>query len=107
MIKTVKDWLLKLKERYSGRHWKGKYDTLLETARDLLYERDLKYSQAQEYYRLIISRQDQELRKLKSGHGGQFTQDELRSLLQLVHPDKHGGKDVAVRMAQKINSLRK
>lgn len=36
----------------------------------------------------------------------QFTDDELRSLLQLVHPDKHGGKESAVRLTQKINELR-
>ncbi|MND88351.1 hypothetical protein D3C80_803760 [compost metagenome] len=37
---------------------------------------------------------------------GQFTQDELRSLLQLVHPDKHNGKESAMRLTQKINDLR-
>lgn len=36
----------------------------------------------------------------------QFTEDELRSLLQLVHPDKHGGKESAHRLTQKINQLR-
>lgn len=36
----------------------------------------------------------------------QFNDDELRSLLQLVHPDKHGGKQSAVTLTQKINSLR-
>lgn len=41
------------------------------------------------------------------GGQGQFTDEELRSLLQLVHPDKHGGKASAVRLTQKINQLRK
>jgi hypothetical protein len=36
----------------------------------------------------------------------QFTQEELRSLLQLVHPDKHSGKDIAVELTKKINLLR-
>lgn len=36
----------------------------------------------------------------------QFTDDELRSLIQLVHPDKHDGKESAVRLTQKINDLR-
>lgn len=36
----------------------------------------------------------------------QFTDAELRSLLQLVHPDKHGGKESAVTLTQKINALR-
>lgn len=36
----------------------------------------------------------------------QFSDDDLRSLLQLVHPDKHCGKQSAVQMTQKINKLR-
>lgn len=36
----------------------------------------------------------------------QFTDSELRSLLQLVHPDKHDGKTSAVTLTQKINQLR-
>lgn len=36
----------------------------------------------------------------------QFTDAELKSLLQLVHPDKHDGKESAVRITQKINQLR-
>lgn len=36
----------------------------------------------------------------------QFNDDELRSLLQLVHPDKHGGKQSAITLTQKINQLR-
>jgi hypothetical protein len=35
-----------------------------------------------------------------------FTQDELKSLLSLVHPDKHQGKPSAVIMTQKILELR-
>lgn len=37
----------------------------------------------------------------------QFTPEELRSLLQLVHPDRHDGKASAIAMTQKINDLRK
>lgn len=35
-----------------------------------------------------------------------FSDAELRTLLQLVHPDKHGGKESAVRMTQKLNQMR-
>lgn len=58
------------------------------------------------YMRTCINRLEAELSKERA-KSGQFNQDELRSLVQLVHPDKHGGKEVAVRMTQKINSLRK
>lgn len=37
----------------------------------------------------------------------QFTESELKTLLQLCHPDKHGGKDSAVRITQKLLELRK
>lgn len=36
----------------------------------------------------------------------QFTKDELKSLLVLVHPDKHNGKETAVKLTQKILELR-
>lgn len=46
------------------------------------------------------------LNNAKIGGPSQFTDDELRSLLQLVHPDKHGGKQSAIELTQKINALR-
>jgi hypothetical protein len=36
----------------------------------------------------------------------QFTAEEVRSLIQLVHPDRHGGKESAVRMTRKLIELR-
>lgn len=35
-----------------------------------------------------------------------FTDSELRKLLMLCHPDKHDGKELAVEMTKKLNSLR-
>jgi hypothetical protein len=37
----------------------------------------------------------------------QFSQDEIRSLLMLVHPDKHDGKESAKVMTQKLLRMRK
>lgn len=36
----------------------------------------------------------------------QFTNDDLRRLLQLCHPDKHGGSNLAVEMTAKLNKAR-
>ena len=36
----------------------------------------------------------------------QFTPDELRTLLSLCHPDKHGGKESATRITQKLIAMR-
>lgn len=36
----------------------------------------------------------------------QFTAEELRELVQLCHPDKHGGKESANRLTVKLNALR-
>lgn len=35
-----------------------------------------------------------------------FTDDDLRKLLMLIRPDKHGGKQQAIDMTAKINQLR-
>ena len=36
-----------------------------------------------------------------------FSQDELRKLIQLCHPDKHDGKQIAQDMTSKLNGMRK
>lgn len=36
----------------------------------------------------------------------QFTQDEIEKLLDLCHPDKHGGKRMAVEITQKLLKMR-
>lgn len=37
----------------------------------------------------------------------QFSETQLRTLIQLCHPDKHGGKASAVEITQHINQLRR
>ncbi len=37
----------------------------------------------------------------------QFTQDELRKLIQLCHPDKHEGKPMAHEITSKLNAMRR
>lgn len=44
--------------------------------------------------------------KTSASNNTQFTADELRTLVQLCHPDKHGGKEAATRMTQKLNQIR-
>lgn len=36
----------------------------------------------------------------------QFSQDELNTILTLCHPDKHGGKESATRITQKLLHMR-
>lgn len=35
-----------------------------------------------------------------------FSQDDLQRLIQLVHPDKHDGKQMAVEMTQKLIAMK-
>lgn len=37
----------------------------------------------------------------------QFSQTEIKKLIMLCHPDKHGGKAIATEITQKLMSLRK
>ncbi len=38
--------------------------------------------------------------------GIQLSKEDLKSLIQLCHPDKHGGKESAVEMTKKLNVIR-
>lgn len=51
----------------------------------------------------MLTEQVQELK----GKSQVFTPDEIKTLITLCHPDKHGGKDSAHRMTQKLLQLRK
>jgi hypothetical protein len=39
--------------------------------------------------------------------GNQFSQDDIKRLLLLCHPDKHGGKQIAVEITSKLLNMRK
>lgn len=60
--------------------------------RDLYYEM---YRDRDRYAAMAAQRQEQ------------FTDEDLRRLLQLCHPDKHCGKQMAQDMTAKIQAMRK
>lgn len=71
------------------------------------------YQSLDSQYKSLIERWNNLARKVNDNGGVemigkrcQFTDSELRSLLQLVHPDKHDGKESAKILTQKINQLR-
>ncbi len=85
----------------------AKYDAL---ARDALY--------VHHEYQALLSRWNTLVGRINK-HGGeaifnrtekkatpQFNAEEIRSLIQLVHPDKHDGKESAVRLTQKLLKLK-
>jgi hypothetical protein len=43
---------------------------------------------------------------LGNGTSPQFTSDDIDRLIRLCHPDRHGGKQVAVEMTQKLLAMR-
>lgn len=44
--------------------------------------------------------------QMPSQQNTQFSEAELRTLLSLCHPDKHGGKESATRITQKLIAMR-
>lgn len=87
------------------------YDNLVSRNRRL--ERQL----AQRHYDLaILVKKWNDLVDRVNARGGedfldsepeqQFTGDELKVLISLCHPDKHGGKAIATEMTQKLIELR-
>ena len=45
-------------------------------------------------------------KKGSSTSAKEFSGEELRTLISLCHPDRHGGKESAVRITQKLLALR-
>lgn len=76
-----------------------KYNILLKEYNDLVRQINEKGGQAFLKHGSIYGRQP-EVKTVK-----QFTDEELKQLLRLVHPDKHNGRDVATKMFQKIQGL--
>lgn len=71
---------------------KRKYNNLVDKANQVFHQID--------YWQKLYQ-------KASSNSGPkQFTQDELRTLIQLCHPDKHQGKESAVAITQKLLRLR-
>lgn len=61
-----------------------------------------------ELFRNTLELQSARNSAMSAGRGkNPFDDTKLRALLQLCHPDKHGGKQSAVEMTAYINSLRK
>lgn len=87
---------------------KKKYDSLFKLYSNLVDSNNTLAVKWFNVVTLINSKGGQQfLDHATIGGKEQFTDDDLRSLLQLVHPDKHDGKASAVRLTQKINQLRK
>lgn len=55
----------------------------------------------------LLKRQSKPSYSTGTSSGVSFTPDELRRLIQLCHPDKHSGSELAQRMTQRLNQLRK
>jgi hypothetical protein len=86
----------------------------------VLFERDLEKSLKNNYrdmYLTLVDKWNRLVVQVNRAGGesalsknytqeSQFSQEDIRRLLQLCHPDKHDGKQSAVEMTQKLNRLR-
>lgn len=90
---------------------KSTHDRIVRKLKREAQDADCKFiSMLEKYNRLV------ELINSKGGqafldHGsisqrGEFSPDEIRTLLSLCHPDKHGGRDAANRMTQRLIEIR-
>lgn len=58
------------------------------------------------YNRLITLINSKGGQELLDGDNTKFSKEEIRTLIQLCHPDKHNGKQSAVNITKKLLSLR-
>lgn len=88
-----------------------------DEAESSLFVLQLKYSALADKYTELIAEWNALVKKINARGGQeflegnveskpQFTEEEIKKLLQLCHPDKHGGKQMAVDMTTKLLQLR-
>ena len=87
-----------------------------DEAESSLFVLQLKYAALADKYTELIAEWNALVKKINAKGGQQFlegnisqpqfTEEELKKLLQLCHPDKHGGKQMAVDMTAKLLQLR-
>lgn len=87
------------------------------TINSLMYK--ARYEQLLNDYKQLLNDYNKLVKRINEKGGEQFLQhatiqpagiqlskEDLRSLIQLCHPDKHGGKKSAVEMTKKLNIIR-
>lgn len=57
-------------------------------------------------YNQMVKEHNELVDEFAFGGGNPFTPEELKVLIGLCHPDKHGGKESANKMTQKLLSMR-
>lgn len=77
---------------------KLKISASIEESREVLKEYNLL---VREYNKLLNKRNNQQ-----QNQNIAFSDDDIRKLLSLCHPDKHGGKNIATEMTSKLLDLR-
>ena len=84
-------------------------------AESSLFVLQLRYSALADRYSELIAEWNALVKRINAKGGeqflegssnNQFTEDDIKKLLQLCHPDKHNGKQIAVDMTQKLLQLR-
>ena len=84
-------------------------------AESSLFVLQLRYSALADRYSELIAEWNARVKRINAKGGeqflegssnNQFTEDDIKKLLQLCHPDKHDGKQIAVDMTQKLLQLR-
>jgi len=78
-------------------HWKMKWSELSDTYARMLLQATQEIANAQK----------NSVRVTVTGGGQQLSAEDIKRLLMLCHPDKHGGKPMATEMTAKLLQLRK
>ncbi len=109
MLSKLKKYKQRLVDFFMFRHtgYELKYHTLYLKYLDLLLEHKELTNKWNELVSLINSKGGQDFlngRKpsMSTQSQSQFTQEDIKKLINLCHPDKHGGKNMASEMTAKL-----
>lgn len=92
-----------------GSKWRKKYNILLSRYARLAADYEQLQKQWNDLVRRVNAKGGEEFLEKGALHqaSGDLSPEEIRMLINLCHPDKHGGKDAAKRMTTKLLELRR
>ena len=82
---------------------------LKKTYNELKEEFDYKcrlFNKLADEYNSLVDKYNSDRRAFLRLSNNQFGEDDIKKMLLLCHPDKHGGKQIAIEVTQKLLAMR-
>ena len=80
---------------------------LKSTYQSMLNQKRLEILERIEKYNKLVDKYNDLLEAYKENKDKCLSREDLKNIISLCHPDKHGGKDLATEMTRRLLAMRK